>query len=102
MSSVLFRERRVVKADLPPGGDDIVVQGNFPCQFCGISFQQQHVSDKHKAEIHERLFTCEDASCSASFNDQVNLKLHVRLNHFQPTTKPFQCQKCDKQYQLQT
>ena len=31
------------------GGDDIVVQGNFPCQFCGISFQQQHVSDKHKA-----------------------------------------------------
>ena len=31
------------------GGDDIVVQGNFPCQFCGISFQQEHVSNKHQA-----------------------------------------------------
>jgi len=81
---------------------EVVVEGNFPCGLCGISFQQECVANKHQAEIHQRLFTCDDVTCSASFNDQVNLKLHARLAHSENRSKPFPCRSCEKQYDLQS
>jgi len=81
---------------------EAVVEGEYPCSLCGIAFQQQHVSAKHQAEIHHRLFTCEDSNCTATFNDQVNLKLHVRLNHDDIRAKEFRCQHCDRQYDLRS
>jgi len=80
---------------------ETLVEGKFPCSLCGIAFQQEHVSEKHHAEIHQRLFSCEDVRCSASFNDQVNLKLHMRLNH-DDRVKDFPCPNCDRQYDLRS
>jgi len=74
---------------------------NF-CKLCGIHFQHQHLAEKHEAEIHNRLFICDRALCTESFNDRVNLLLHAQLNHPCPpkAKKPFSCQLCSKDYDL--
>jgi hypothetical protein len=85
------------KLDSQAKAEEIKIEENKICNFCGKKFSTAGNKVKHIEKVHEgQAFRCSVFSCPKTFKDRSNLEIHLKRSH--NIGELFICQFCGKEF----
>ena len=78
--------------------------GNFFCDICGRSFNQERILRRHINQSHENpkeevTYACE--KCDYVADNKSHLTQHVTIHHSETTDDQYPCDMCSKAFRIE-